>query len=104
MKLSKLLPVLGIFVLLGYNVSAQISPGDLSKAHAGLEGISNCTKCHDVGNKVTREKCLACHKEIKANIAAHKGFHASAEVGNKDCFVCHNEPVSYTHLTLPTNR
>jgi len=91
MKLSKLLPVLGIFILLGYNVSAQISPGDLSKAHAGLEGISNCTKCHDVGNKVTREKCLACHKEIKANIAAHKGFHASAEVGNKNCAVCHND-------------
>ncbi len=91
MKLNILLPILGLFILLGYNVSAQISPGDLSKAHASLEGVSNCTKCHDIGNKVTRAKCLECHKEIKAKILAHKGFHASAEVGNKDCFVCHNE-------------
>jgi len=70
---------------------AQISPGELSKAHAGLEGVSNCTKCHVVGNKVTREKCLACHKDIQANIVAKKGYHASAEVTGKQCVVCHNE-------------
>jgi hypothetical protein len=72
-------------------MSAQISPGDLSKAHANLEGVSNCTKCHEIGNKVTRAKCLDCHKEIKANIAAGKGYHASAEVAGKECSTCHNE-------------
>ncbi|MDD2797759.1 MAG: cytochrome C [Bacteroidales bacterium] len=77
--------------LLGNFAFAQISPGELSKGHADLEGVSNCTKCHTVGNKVTREKCLACHKEIKAQIVAKKGFHASSEVGSKDCFTCHNE-------------
>jgi hypothetical protein len=44
-----------------------------------------------VGNKVTREKCLACHDDIKRNIAAKKGFHASPEVTGKACIVCHNE-------------
>lgn len=88
---TKLL-ILGILLLLIPRAVAQISPGDLSKAHAGLEGVSNCTKCHSVGsNKVTREKCLSCHKEIQANITAKKGFHASAEVTGKQCTECHNE-------------
>lgn len=91
MKLYKILLTLCVILLLGYNVSAQISPGELSTAHANLEGVSNCTKCHDVGNKVTREKCLACHNDIKQNIATNKGFHASAEVKGKACIVCHNE-------------
>ena len=72
-------------------VYAQVSPGDLAKSHAHLEGISNCTQCHSVGKEVTREKCLACHKEIKAEIDAHKGFHSSKEVGMKNCAVCHSD-------------
>ena len=80
-----------IFISLSIQVAAQISPGDLSKAHASLEGIRNCTKCHDVGNKVTRAKCLDCHKEIKANIAANKGYHASNDVRAKECVTCHND-------------
>src|ERR1035437_2330586 len=82
---------LGILLLTISSAVAQISPGDLSRAHAGLDGVSNCTKCHTVGNKVTREKCLSCHKEIQANITANKGYHASAEVTGKQCTVCHNE-------------
>ena len=70
---------------------AQISPGELCSAHANLEGASNCTKCHEVGNKVTREKCLACHTEIKAKIDAGKGYHASSEVRGKNCAACHND-------------
>mgnify|MGYP000323615310 CR=1 FL=1 len=63
----------------------------MSKAHAHLEGASNCTQCHAVGNKVTREKCLACHKEIKDNNAANKGYHASNEVKGKNFAACHND-------------
>ncbi len=33
-------------------VYGQISPGDLSNAHKDLEGMSNCTKCHVLGDKV----------------------------------------------------
>ena len=91
MNFKKKLHVLGILILLSFNAIAQISPGDLSKAHANLEGVSNCTKCHAVGNKVTREKCLSCHKEIQLNIAANKGYHASAEVTGKQCSICHND-------------
>ena len=91
MKLKKELLTLGLLILFISGAAAQISPGDLSKAHAGLDGVSNCTKCHTVGNKVTREKCLSCHKEIQSNIAANKGYHASAEVTGKQCTACHNE-------------
>ncbi len=91
MMLKKLIFSLILSNLLVISGFSQISPGDLTKAHANLEGVANCTKCHTVGNKVSREKCLACHQEIKASIVAKKGFHASAEVGSKDCFACHNE-------------
>ena len=77
-----------ILVLL---VSAQISPGKLSESHAHLEGLSNCTKCHLLGEKVTNEKCLDCHKEIATRINARKGYHASAEVRAKDCIKCHSD-------------
>jgi len=91
MKLKEFLLLAGLFFLCISQVTAQISPGDLSNAHAYLEGVNNCTKCHDVGNKVTRAKCLACHQIIKTNIQAKKGYHASAEVTGKECVVCHNE-------------
>ena len=73
------------------NMSAQISPGDLSNAHSHLEGISNCTQCHLLGNKQTNEKCLACHTEINERISARKGYHASSDVMGKQCFTCHSE-------------
>lgn len=70
---------------------AQLSPGDLTTAHAGLEGMSNCTKCHDLGNKVTNAKCLDCHKEIKALLTEKRGYHASNAVKGKECSECHSE-------------
>ncbi len=70
---------------------AQLSPGDLTTAHEHLEGLSNCTQCHVIGEKVTSEKCLACHKEIKNLIDKKQGFHASEEATAKDCFKCHSE-------------
>lgn len=69
----------------------QISPGELSEAHSALEGMSNCTQCHILGSKVSDEKCLDCHKEIKARVDAGKGYHSSAGVKGKSCVTCHND-------------
>ena len=91
MNLKQTLTTFIVFSLFNLVAFAQLSPGELSKAHAGLEGVSNCIKCHVVGSKVTREKCLACHKEIQANITEKKGYHASPEVTGKLCALCHNE-------------
>jgi hypothetical protein len=70
---------------------AQISPGKLSRAHSKLEGMSNCTQCHVLGNKVANEKCLTCHTEIRDRVNAGKGYHVSEEVKQKTCSQCHNE-------------
>ncbi|MBK7713220.1 MAG: cytochrome C [Bacteroidales bacterium] len=86
------LTVLNIFIMLSINnLTAQISPGDLSNPHSNLEGISNCTQCHVLGNKQTNEKCLACHTEINERISSRKGYHSSSDVKGKQCFSCHSE-------------
>ncbi len=87
---------LGYFLLLCLLIptriaKAQISPGDLAQVHAHLEGMSNCTKCHTLGAKVSNDKCLACHKEIKIRIDQKKGYHSSAKVYGKTCTICHSD-------------
>lgn len=85
----KILPLFVLF--LNLTVSGQISPGELAEPHAHLEGISNCTKCHELGEHVSDAKCLACHKEVKSRTDQKKGFHSSAGVLSKRCTVCHND-------------
>ncbi len=80
-----------LFALLTPRAAAQLSPGDLSNAHAKLEGMSNCTQCHDLGDKVSNNKCLACHKEIKTLIDKKQGYHISKDVKGKDCATCHSD-------------
>jgi hypothetical protein len=72
-------------------IFAQLSPGDLSAPHAHLEGLSNCTQCHVLGNKISADKCLSCHTEIKERTDGQKGYHSSSEVKGKLCFSCHSE-------------
>ena len=81
-----------VFVLLGIsNASAQLSPGDLAQSHAHLEGISSCTQCHELGQKVANSKCLDCHKEIQGRLDERAGFHNSSEVKGKGCATCHSD-------------
>ncbi|NOX17116.1 MAG: cytochrome C [Chlorobi bacterium] len=80
-----------LFLFGGISLFAQISPGELTKAHAELEGLSNCTKCHTLGDKVANDKCLACHAEIKVRIEQDRGYHVSSEAIGKNCSACHSE-------------
>lgn len=85
-------PHITLFLLLVAKFGfGQLSPGPLSDAHAELEGLSNCTKCHDIGNQVPDNKCLDCHDEISTLIDLKRGYHASEEVQNKTCVDCHSE-------------
>lgn len=74
-----------------YPVSAQISPGKLTRHHTSLEGMTNCTACHDLGEKVSDQKCLDCHKALKSRVVQNKGYHVSSEVKGKQCISCHSE-------------
>lgn len=69
----------------------QLSPGPLTQSHSDLEGMSNCTQCHDAGQKVPDFKCLECHDIIKDLIASSRGYHASQEVKSQECIDCHSE-------------
>ena len=66
-----------------------ISPGDLSSLHEEAEGLTNCVKCHTLRAGITNEKCIDCHKEIKATIDAKTGYHRT--VTDKKCFSCHTD-------------
>ncbi|MCX6246062.1 MAG: DUF3716 domain-containing protein [Bacteroidetes bacterium] len=78
-------------LLISGSALAQLSPGELAAVHSHLEGLSNCTKCHTLGDKVSNEKCLACHTEVKARIDQKRGYHSSAAVKGKACASCHND-------------
>lgn len=71
--------------------AAQFSPGDLSAAHADLEGLNKCTECHTLGKEINENKCKECHEEITVLIEADRGYHASREVERKSCIDCHSE-------------
>lgn len=77
--------------LLIQSIQGQISPGDLSSAHAELEGISNCTKCHDLGKQVSKAKCLECHSEISDLINKNRGYHSNPKSAPENCWECHGE-------------
>jgi len=66
-----------------------VSPGELSRAHQKLEGVQNCTKCHAAGQRLSAEKCLECHKEMRGRVAQGKGFHG--RLADKACETCHHE-------------
>jgi len=89
MKLRGVITYITLLIAMaGYS---QLSPGDLSQAHLELEGMSNCTLCHDLGEKVSNDKCLDCHKEIKSLLTEKRGYHANSNVTKKDCFECHSD-------------
>lgn len=79
------------YIFFSLPLFAQISPGDLTEAHKYLEGIWNCTQCHELGEDVTNFKCLNCHSHINNSIEMKTGFHSSAEVISKKCYTCHSE-------------
>lgn len=80
-----------VFFLIPKSLFSQISPGDLTKAHADLEGLSNCTKCHELGDQVHNSKCLNCHKEIIELINLGRGYHSNSDVKDSNCWSCHSE-------------
>jgi hypothetical protein len=97
-----LLAALALIITPSLSVKAQSSPGDLSRPHAGLEGTTNCTKCHEVGAEISGAKCLTCHREIERTIAGGHGFHASTS--SQKCVACHKEHLGRDARTVATAR
>ncbi len=87
--LRTLVHLLIFLLILAVNGMAQLSPGPLHKTHQKLEGLENCTQCHERGNQLSTERCLNCHQLLKERIEQGKGLHARPEF-NK-CQTCHVE-------------
>ncbi|MEQ1855896.1 MAG: hypothetical protein ABL963_05450, partial [Longimicrobiales bacterium] len=82
--------VLAVGVTPAPGVAQLLSPGRLAVAHADLEGIRNCTECHQLGKAgVSAERCVACHTEIGTRVARGSGYHATVEADA--CASCHQE-------------
>jgi hypothetical protein len=65
-----------------------VSPAALARAHAELEGVSQCGQCHD-GLRATPEAlCLDCHEGVAARKAERRGWHGQQE---GRCVSCHAE-------------
>lgn len=90
-KYLRYLSLTGMLLSSALMALGQISPGKLTEVHKHLEGITNCTKCHSLGNKVTNEKCLSCHTEVKARLTMQTGYHASKAIRGKNCTQCHSD-------------
>ncbi|MCB0717487.1 MAG: cytochrome c3 family protein [Bacteroidetes bacterium] len=79
-----------LFSTAGVSRAQIISPGKLTAAHADLEGITNCTNCHALGEKgISNVKCLDCHEVIKELVDLGKGYHAAN--AKQNCASCHKE-------------
>jgi hypothetical protein len=65
-----------------------LSPGQLARPHAELEGLSNCTKCHSAGDQISRDQCLECHDKLAARIRDGLGYHSQVQA---DCISCHSD-------------
>ena len=72
----------------------QISPGPLARAHQGLSGDSNCTKCHEVSVRTPSFRCLECHRGIASELRLNEGLHATfPRYGppGAACVKCHSD-------------
>ncbi len=67
------------------------SPGDLSRPHARLSGLENCTQCHPRGEQLSQQRCLDCHRELAPRVAAGAGLHGRLAPRDRDCWTCHHE-------------
>ncbi|MBC8346596.1 MAG: cytochrome c3 family protein [Candidatus Marinimicrobia bacterium] len=79
-----------LFLFLPLILSAQFSPGELSKYHAHLEGNTNCTQCHELGKKEISSGCVDCHIPLKEKIISKTGYHTDKQDKCGECHSDHN--------------
>lgn len=86
--------VLGVFLLawcqmaMAAGMERVLMPGEVVQAHAKTE--STCSACHQTFNKAAQPGlCLACHKDVAADLKARRGFHGRAAA--KVCRDCHTD-------------
>src|SRR5512141_2534491 len=89
--------VLVLLLAVTHPLQAQLfSPGKLATPHAALEGLRNCTSCHELRQRGTSNAlCLDCHKPLAARITAGTGLHRTS--GTRNCASCHRDHLGVDH-------
>lgn len=73
---------------LGQSLESAIMPGRVIEGHAKLE--SDCSQCHVRFDRAAQTRlCLACHKEVAADVQRRAGFHGRQP--EAPCRSCHTE-------------
>ena len=84
-----LLGLVTLFLINGEAAHAQwLAPGKLTKSHKELEGLKNCTKCHQLGKGILNSLCMSCHEKLIKQIKDNKGFHSRLK---EPCIECHTD-------------
>jgi hypothetical protein len=83
----------GLFLLTAVtaNVTAQVSPGPLARAHADLDKPLSCLKCHGAGSSSLDQHCLKCHEAIDWTMKQGRGLHGHLQ--KTACAPCHPDHV-----------
>lgn len=68
-----------------------LMPGPVAEGHAKIE--ESCELCHEPFAKDTQDSlCLDCHKPVKADVDAARGFHGrSPLMTGATCSLCHDD-------------
>ena len=84
------LPLLALLLPWSAVEAQLLSPGPLSAPHAELQGVRQCTACHQLGQRgVGTPRCLSCHQVLSARLREEAGYHAT--VRDRTCGSCHAE-------------
>ena len=91
--------LVGLLILAGVTATAPvaagaqlISPGKLTTAHADLEGLRNCTQCHERRQKGAADGlCRSCHVALDTRITSEAGLHS--QYTDQQCADCHKEHI-----------
>jgi hypothetical protein len=71
-------------------VERLLMPGPVAQGHAKWE--DDCTQCHDRQDRGKQTTlCLACHKDIRADLEARRGLHGHESRTATSCRACHTE-------------
>ncbi|HEY5923904.1 MAG TPA: hypothetical protein VIV11_19630 [Kofleriaceae bacterium] len=95
MRALSMLVVVGVVVTPTIAAAQLLSPGPLASAHASIDNDNDCNKCHESGKQVVARLCLACHKDLDAELSQGRGLHGR-EYKGKPCESCHVDHISRT--------
>jgi hypothetical protein len=86
-----MISLLPVAVSRAASIETLLMPGKVSQAHAKYE--EECSQCHDRADRDRQPTlCLACHKEVAADVSSGRGFHGRMPAREQSqCKACHAE-------------